>query len=243
MTDWREINERLDLRDRKMEQAILKDVGAQRALRTIVRGGADRTAIISLLVSCVHNPVSWRKSARSLKKQLESIADQLETVARHAERVHRDYLSCAYVMTLILHLFSGKWGQQDPVWDDIWERARSARGSSARILFGFVRLYAENCRERARHIGKMLRQFAPRQKRQALDTLILAVWHGTKKHHDAEVAYLLTRAFEVSGRKKYFSEDQIKKHRQRHVMPRIRQYLQRAAHNSQAIGEAGRVNP
>jgi hypothetical protein len=229
MTDWPEINERSELRDRTLEEAILSDVGASRALRKLVRGGADRTTVMRLLVSSVHHRESWRRPARRLKKQLESLANQLETVASHAERVHQEYLGHAAAVTLILHLYSGQFGKKDPAWDDVWKRANSAKGSSAKILFGFVRLYAKNCRAKATHLGKLLREFPPRQRRQTLDALMLAVWHGTKRHYDREVSYLLTKAFEASGRTKKFSENQIKKHRQRHVLPRIKQNLERCA--------------
>jgi hypothetical protein len=229
MTDWREINERLELRDRKLEQAILSDVGASRAVRKLVRGGADRTAVMRLLVSSVYHQESWQKPARRLKKQLESLANQLETVASDAERVHQEYLSHAAAMTFILHVFSGQFGKKDADWDNIRKRANSAKGLSAKILFGFVRLYAKNCRAKATHLGKLLREFPPRERRKTLDALMLAVWLGTKRHYDREVAYLLTKAFEASGETKEVSEDQIKKHRQRHVLPRIQQYLERSA--------------
>jgi hypothetical protein len=241
MKDWREINERLELRDRKLEQAILSDVGASRAFRKLVRGGADRTAVMGLVVSCVHHRESWQKPVRRLKKQLESLANQLEIIANQAERVHQEYRSLAAVMVLILHLYSGKFGKGDPAWDDIWERAKSTKGSSAKIFFGFVRLYAKNCRAKATHLGKMLREFPPRQRRQTLDALLLAVWHGTKRHYDREVAYLLTKAFEVSGDTKEFSEEQIKKHRQRHVLPRVR-YLERCAPASSVTGDNKRID-
>ena len=80
----------------------------------------------------------------------------------------------------------------------------------------------------------MLKEFPRRQKRQALDTILLAVWHSTRRHYDREIAYLLTKAFEASGTERQFSEDQIKKHRQRHVLPLIRQYLERSASTSAA---------
>ena len=238
MTDWHEINERLELRDRKLEQAILNDVGASRAVRKLVRGGADRTAIMRLVVSSVYHQESWRKPARRLKKQLESLANKLETVASYAERVNQEYLSHAAAMTFILHVFSGQFGKKDAVWDKIWKRANSAKGSSAKILFVFVRLYAKNCRAKATHIGKLLRDFPPRQRRQTLDALMLAVWHGTKRHYDREVADLLTKAYEASGQTKKVSEGQIKKHRQRHVLPRIQQYLERCASTSTAAERA-----
>jgi len=238
MTDWHEINERSELRDKELERAILRDIGAERAVRKIARGGADRTKVMRLLVLAVHDPAFWRKPARRLKKQLESFADQLETVANHAERVQGEYQSHAILMTMVLHLFSGKWGKEDPEWNSVWERAKSANGSFAKIFSGFVRLYAKNCRAKAEHIGKMLRRFPPRQRREALDTIMLAVWHSTRRHYDRELAYLLTKAFEASGKTKQFSEDQIKKHRQRHVMPRIRQYLERNASSSTASEKA-----
>lgn len=178
-----------------------------------------------LLVCSACHEEFWRKRARRLKQQLESVANQLETVASHAQRVHSESLSHAVVMTTILHLFSGQFGKEDPEWSDIWERANSAKGSSAKILFGFMRLYAKNCRAKAEHLGKMLREFPPLPRRQLLDTIMLLVWHSTRRHYDRELAYLLTKAFEASGKKQSFSEDQIKKHRQRHVLPRIRQYL------------------
>ena len=239
MTDWSEINERLELKDRKLEEAILRDMGAQRALRKLVRAGADKSRVMRFLVFSVRDLHPWRKPARRLKRQLESVADQLETLAKHAEKVDERFHSHALVMTMYLHLYSGKWGKQDPDWDRIWERATSTKGSFAKALRGFMYHYAENCRAKATHIGKLLREFPPRQRRKTLDTLMLAVWHDTKCHYDREVAYLLTRAFEVSGKERHFSEEQIKKHRQRHVMARIRQYLERSDDSSRTIGELG----
>jgi len=241
MTDWHEINQRLELRDKKLEKAILRDVGAQRALRKLVRGGVDGSTVMRLLVFSARDQGFWRKPARRLKKQLESLANQLETVASHAERVHQEYLSHAAVMTLILHVSSGQFGKPNPEWDDIWKRANSAKGASAKVLFWFVRQYAKNCREKATHLGEMLREFPPRQRRQMLDTLMLAVWHGARKHYDREIAYLLTKAFEAAGKKKQFSEDQVKKHRQRHVLPRIRQYLERSASTLTAAVDSTRT--
>jgi hypothetical protein len=118
-------------------------------------------------------------------------------------------------------------GQRRP--NDVWERAKAAKESSVKILFAFVRLYAKNCRAKAEHLGKILRQFPPRQRRQMLDAIMLTVWDNTRRHYDRELAYLLTKAFEASGKTKQFSDDQIKKHRQQYVMPRIRQYLERNA--------------
>ena len=113
MTDWREIDERLELRDRKLERAILSDVDAQRALRKLIRGGVDRNVFMRLLVRSVHDQGFWRKSAHRMKGRLESIANQLETVARHAERVHKDYLSLATTMTSIC-TFIAEVGQRRP---------------------------------------------------------------------------------------------------------------------------------
>jgi hypothetical protein len=58
-----------------------------------------------------------------------------------------------------------------------------------------------------------------------VDCLILEVWLGTRKYHDKEIAFLLANAYEAVGRKREVTEDQIKKHRQRYVMPRIKAYL------------------
>jgi hypothetical protein len=182
-----------------------------------------------LLVSSVHSRKVWQKPVLRLKHQLESVADQIETVVNHAERVDNEYRSHAALMVLMLHLFSGQFGKKDPTWEDIWERAKSAKGASTKVLFGFVRLYAKNCRAKAAHLGKLLRELPPRERRRMLDALMFAVWHGTKRHYDREVAYLLTKAFQATGKTAEFSEDQIKKHRQRHVLPRIRQYLERCA--------------
>jgi len=79
--------------------------------------------------------------------------------------------------------------------------------------------------DKAKAFGKLLKEFPPRQKRQMIDCLILEVWLRTRKYHDKEIAFLLTNAHEATGRKREVTEDQIKKHRQRYVMPRIKAYL------------------
>jgi hypothetical protein len=55
-----------------------------------------------------------------------------------------------------------------------------------------------------------------------IDCLLLKAWLLTGKYHDKEIAFLLTNAFEAVGRKREFTDDQIKKHRHRYVVPRIK---------------------
>lgn len=71
----------------------------------------------------------------------------------------------------------------------------------------------------------MLRSYPPQENRQAIDCLLLEVWQSTGRYYDKQVARLLSNAFEAVDSKKGFTEDQIKKHRQRYVMPRIEEYL------------------
>lgn len=58
-----------------------------------------------------------------------------------------------------------------------------------------------------------------------IDCLLLRAWLMTGKYHDKEIAFLLTNAFEDVGSDRVFTEDQIKKHRQRYVVPRIKEFL------------------
>ena len=146
----------------------------------------------------------------SRNRKVENLADQLEMVARHAERVSLDPLCYCTLWAALLGL--GKWEHVQPV----AQRAPT-------FMFAPMRAYAKNCRDRARAFGKILRDHPPRWRRMMLDCLLLEVWHTTGRYHDAEVARLVTDAFEAAGKKsKQFTEDQIKKHRQRHVMPRIK---------------------
>jgi hypothetical protein len=87
-----------------------------------------------------------------------------------------------------------------------------------------MQLYAKNCRERAKEFGNLLREHPPRQKRLMIDCLVLEVWLLTGKYHDKEIAFLLTNASEAAGHKRVFTEDQIKKQRQKYVVPRIEAY-------------------
>jgi hypothetical protein len=73
-------------------------------------------------------------------------------------------------------------------------------------------------------ICQLLREHPPRQKRTAIDCLLLEVWLRTGKYHDKEIAFLLTNASEAVGNKRVFTEDQIKKQRQKYVVPRIEAY-------------------
>jgi hypothetical protein len=210
---WQEINERLERRDREIERRILALPGSERYLRALVRAGANEGQVVRLLCYAVGEKGWWRKPMRRRKKELESIAGQLETVAKHAQRVSLDYFSYGALWLVILGI------------NQRWEDVKPPSELSPAWLFGFMRRYAKNCRDKARAFGGLLRTYPPRQNRQMIDCLILAVWLGTGKYHDKEIAFLLTNAYEAVGRKREVTEDQIKKHRQRYVMPRIKAYL------------------
>jgi hypothetical protein len=210
---WQEIYERLERRDKEIQHRILALPGSQRYLKTLVGAGASEAQVLRLLCFAVSKEKGfWRQPMRRKKRELESIADQLETVANHAQRVSLDPLSNGTLWLAMLCI--GKW-------DDV----KPASERSPAWLFGFMRLYAKNCRDKARAFGDLLRKYPPRQNRQMIDCLILEVWLRTRKYHDKEIAFLLTNAYEAVGRKREVTEDQIKKHRQRYVMPRIEAYL------------------
>jgi hypothetical protein len=209
---WQEINARLEKRDKEIQRRMLALPGSRRDLSTLVKAGANETKVLELLALAVTEKGLWRKSMRRKIRELESIADQLETVARHAQRVSVDPLSNGIFWLAALGM--GKWEDVKP----------SATYSPA-WLFKLMRAYARNCRDKARAFGKLLREYAPRQKRQMIDCLILETWLHTRNYHDKEIAFLLTNAYEAAGRKREVTEEQIKKHRQRYVMARIKAYL------------------
>jgi len=210
-SDWETINNRLEREDQRTREFMLKNRTASSALRVLVRAGADKGKVLRLLSFCVHDVNWWQRPMRRKKRELESIAKQLETVANHVERTALDPLSQRAMWTILLQL-------------ENWKNARDSKDESATFLFNLMRLYANGCRNRAKAFGNLLRHYPRRQKRQMIDSLLIEIWLRTGKHFDKEVASLLTIAFQAVGCARDFTEEQVKKHRQRHVLPRIRLY-------------------
>ncbi len=208
---WREAGERSERKHRQLQDRILAIPGSERVLSKLTKEGANREKVLSLLASAVQDVDFWRKPVRGKKRELESIANQLETVANHAQRISLDP-SCYGTLWLAI-LGIGKWemvkpsNERAPIW-----------------IFNLMRLYSRNCRERAKEFGKLLREYPPRQRRMMIDCLLLEVWRLTGKYHDKEIAFLLTNASEAAGQKRVFTEGQIKKQRQKYVVPRIKAY-------------------
>lgn len=227
---WKEDWERSEQKHRELQDRILAIPGSQRVLSKLTKESADRKHILSLLASAVTHKDYWRKAMRAKKRELESIADQLETVAKHAQRISLDPLCYGTLWLAVLGI--GKWDMVKPAqtFAPIW-------------LFEFMRRYAKNCNERAKAFGKLLREYPPCQKRMMIDCLLLKAWLLTGKYHDKEIAFLLTNAFEAVGIKREFTEDQIKKHRQRYVVPRIKAYLLTHPAVQFPIGQKGDTLP
>lgn len=206
MTDtWTEAWERSERKHRELQDRILTIPGSQRVLSKLAKAGADRGQILSLLSSAVADKDVWRKTVKRKKRELESIANQLETVAKHAQRVSLDPL-CDGILWLKI-LGTGKLENVKPATEyaPIW-------------LFEFMRRYAKSRREVARILGSILRKYTPIQKRKVISCLLAEVCLHTGRHHDKEIAFLLTNASEAAGHKRVFTEDQVKKHRQRHLI-------------------------
>ena len=211
MTDtWHGALERAEQKHREVQNRILAIPGTQRVLRKLTKAGASQDKILSLLASAVSDRKFWLPPLRRKKKQLESFADQLETVAKYTQRAALDPSSYGPFWLAVMG-----WGK--------WEDIKSPK-TVPNNMVGSMRRYAEYCREKAKAFGNLLRQ-APCQKREMTDLLLIEVWLKTRKHYDKEMAFLLTNAFEAVGKKRECSEDQIKKHRQRYVMPTILAYL------------------
>src|ERR1035438_8178711 len=223
---WQKINERLESRDKEIQRRILALPGSQRVLKKLVTAGASETQVLTLLAHAVSKKDLWQKPMRRKKRELESVANQLETVAKHAQRVSVDPLSNGIVWLAILGI--GKWQDLNP-----------AAGSSPAWMFRLMRAYAKNCRDKASAFGDLLRGYPPRQRRQMISCLISAVWLATRKYYDKEIAFLLTNAYEAAGQKREVTEDQIKKQRQRYVMPGIKAYLLSHANSSAPDREKG----
>lgn len=206
--------ERADRKDKEVQRKILALPGSRRDLDTLVKAGANEKEVLELLSFTVTDRGFWRKAMRRKKKELVSIANQLETVANYAQRVSLDPSSYGTLWLAVLGL-------------DKWENAKPAKELTPMYIFGLMRLYAKDCRDKAKAFGDLLRTQPRREKREMIDCLLLHVWHTTRKYHDQELAHLLTDAFEAVGKKKQFTVDQIKKHRQRYVVPRIKLYQKR----------------
>jgi hypothetical protein len=208
---WREGWERSEREHRELQERILTIPGSQHVLRKLTSEGANREKVLSLLANAVIDVGSWRKPVRAKKRELESIANQLETVAKHGQRISLDPLCYGTFWLALLGIAK-------------WEVVKPAKERAPAWIFGWMQLYAKNCRERAKEFGNLLREHPPRQKRLMIDCLVLEVWLLTGKYHDKEIAFLLTNASEAAGHKRVFTEDQIKKQRQKYVVPRIEAY-------------------
>jgi hypothetical protein len=220
---WTEAAERSERKHREMQARILAISGSQRVLSKLKKEGANPEKILSLLADAVADVNFWRKGARGKKRELEGIANQLEAAANRAQRISLD--PTCYGTLWLAMLGIGKWEivkppkERAPIW-----------------IFDSMRLYAKNCRERAREFGKLLREHPPRQKRAMTEYLILEVWLGTGKYHDREIACLLTNASEAAGHQRVFTEDQIKKLRQKYVVPCIEEY--RSLHPAKSAADS-----
>lgn len=207
--DWKEIQERFAREQRDIQRKILTMPGPRHDLKRLVRDGANEKKVLELLFFMLEDRGFWRKTVRRKKKELETVADQLEMVADHAERVSLDPFSSFTQWIAILGL-------------DKWEHVKPPAQCAPTFIFALMRSHAKNCRDQAKAFGNLLREYPPQQKRQMLDCLLLEVWRTTGNYHDAEISRLLTDTFAAAGKTdEQFTEEQIKKHRQRHVVPRI----------------------
>jgi len=202
---------RAKVEDEERQRRILAVPGCRRALKILVKDGADPQEVLKLLCLQLRgDKLLWSKGLRRKQKELESIANQLETVARHAERVARDPTSYGTLWLALMGI-----GE--------WENVRQAKGCAPIWIFRLMRLYAKNCRDKARIFGKLLKTYPPRQRRRFVSFLLAYIWRTTGSPHDQEIARLLTGAYEAVGSEKQFTKLQIQKQRQRHVSPARRQ--------------------
>jgi hypothetical protein len=225
---WKAASERFERNDKEIQRRILALPGSEADLKTLVKAGASEREVLQQLSFAVMERGFWREPMRRKKKELESIANQLETVARHAERVSLD--PAAYVSPWLAVLAIGE-----------WEHVKTAGDCSPAWIWGWMRWYAQNCRHRAKAFGTLLREHPPREKRQMIDCLLWVVWRSTGRYHDKEVARLLTNAFEAVGSKRYLTVDQIKKHRQKHIVPRIEIYKRLHPNPSTLVDQSGKA--
>ena len=209
-SEWKQVEEKWERSQKATQRRILAIPGARRDLDTLVRAGANEKKILDLLsLVVITDSLSWRKPLRGKQKELESIANQLETVANHAERIALDYLSYGTLWLAIL-------GVGD------WKDVSFPKKCAPRYIFRLMRLYAKNCRDKAKQFGTLLRTHPKQERHQKFDFLLAHVWQRTGNYYDKEIAQLLTDAHEAVGSKQQFTEGQIKKHRQRYLVPLIR---------------------
>ena len=73
-----------------------------------------------------------------------------------------------------------------------WDHVKPPKERSPTYIFGFMRLYAKNCREKAQAFGNLLADYPPQQRRMITDCVMLEIWLGTRRYYDRDVALLLT---------------------------------------------------
>ena len=104
-----------------------------------------------------------------------------------------------------------------------WENVRKPEKCAPIWIFRLMRSYANNCREKAKRMGSLLREYPPRQRHRWINFLLAHIWQTTGRPHDKEIARLVSAAYEAVGKDEYVTEVQIKKHRQRHVAVGIKE--------------------
>jgi hypothetical protein len=97
-----------------------------------------------------------------------------------------------------------------------WDQVPKA-GTIESLTITIMRAFAERTRKRAQAMGSISRWLSISGRTNGVRHLLKYVYVTTHKNFDFQIAFLLSDAHEVAGKKRVFTADQIKKLRQRYL--------------------------
>ena len=177
-----------------------------RDIRPLLEAGAEERRLLSLLAFVVYDGDERLSLMAVRRKQMSSLSAQLLTVWRHATRLVNDPFCDGRIWMALEGLLS---------WDEVPIPGRLESGALERI-----RALAVLLDQRAKALGNLSRRLKMHIRTRGVRDLLAYVWISTRASHknfDCEVCYLLSAAFKATGKERYFTPDQLKKFRQRHL--------------------------
>jgi hypothetical protein len=193
---------------KEIERRILGVSGVKRDLNKLARAGADQKKVVTLLALAVFSRNGeWRHVAKQKSKALKTLAKQFRALTDRAERLAEDPLCGPDFWGALLGMIT-------------WEQVQWPTKSDPTSPFGsMMRTLATNAERKAALLGKVIRRGAFYERRLAVVALSCYIQKSTGRNYDNMAARLLTDAYEAMGSRHEFSEDQVKKLRQRHMPP------------------------
>ena len=193
-----------------LKRRIAKCPGIQRDLSTLKSANADPNVVLECLTNVVWNHAQeWRSDMRRQQTKMSRAAAMLRSTVETVESISKapDCHPGYWMAILNRHSSLADLSQQMFV---------------PSIVVNGMRAYEKYCRSVANMFGEILRKQAQLRRVEDLGILTSYVRHTTGSSFDAELARLLTDAYESIGLRKQFSADQLKKFRQRHLPKRDR---------------------